>query len=269
MIRIILAATLTALMINSGTAWERDLEFGKCYWSTPIFYVNDDKTYRIQWTGDRLSSACSKITLHGYDSDNALNKYKVCIRATEWDIYDDGVTLNYYSDEDVLQNNLRRTYKRYSSSKPTTEWCSDSEDYVDVELLTSAFRSTNQGRITLKVTAEMTFNYYKVIVWAVGGSIGGVLLISITCVIVIVVFCRRQKGRSGQVIRNQNMTTITQTGSHQMTGGFANTTYPTAPPAYYQSPPQNPSSGPVPQYPNSQPYTGFTPQQQPQGQPTV
>jgi len=53
------------------------------------------------------------------------------------------------------------------------------------------------------------------------------------------------------------------------TGGFVNTTYPTAPPAYYQSPPQHPSSGSVPQYPNSQPYTGFPSQQQPQGQPTV
>lgn len=267
MIRIILAATLTALMIHLGIAWEQDLEFGKCYWSTPIFYVNDDKTYRIQWTGNQVSSTC-KITLHGYDTSNVLNKYKVCIRATEWDIYYDGVTLNYYSDEDVLQDNLRMAYTRSSSSKPTTEWCSESEDYVDVELLTSGFRSTYTGRITLQVTAEMTFNYYKVIAWAVGGSIGGVLLISITCVIVIVVFCRRRKGRSGQVLRNQNMTTITHAGSHQMTG-FVTTAYPTAPPAYYPSPPQNPSSASVPQYPNSQPFTGFTPPQQPQGQPTV
>lgn len=51
-----------------------------------------------------------------------------------------------------------QTYTRSSSSKPTTEWCSDSDDYVDIELVTPAFRSSNMGRITLQVTAEMTFN---------------------------------------------------------------------------------------------------------------
>ena len=124
------------------------------------------RQHKLPWNTRVINNRCSgRVRI--FCPTNCIRRHKVQIPKASWVLLIILVTtwfeyylvlflwLNFQMNKTV---NGLQTYKRYSSSKPTTEWCSDSEDYVDVELLTSAFRSTNQGRITLKVTAEMTFN---------------------------------------------------------------------------------------------------------------
>jgi hypothetical protein len=37
-----------------------------------------------------------KFGFHAYDSDHTLNRYKICIQATYWNIQDDNMDLYYY-----------------------------------------------------------------------------------------------------------------------------------------------------------------------------
>jgi len=71
-----------------------------------VYYVNDDKTYQIQWTGDSISYPCD-LSLQGYDEDKIENKYKICIQASTWDVTDSNVQLKYYTGNSVLDENLQ------------------------------------------------------------------------------------------------------------------------------------------------------------------
>ena len=251
-----LTAILTVTLIYSAAAWQEDLQFTDC---SGVYYVNDDKTYEIQWTGDSINTC--DLSLHGYDEDNIENEYKICIWASTWDVTDSNVQLKYYTGNSVLDENLQMTYSQDDWSSPTTQWCSGSDDYVSIKLVTSSALQ-NQGYITLQVTAVMTYNYYSFIGWTVGGTIGGIAVIIFIIVVVVAVSCRRRNVTGRTVYTTPNIsgqTIITQSGSQQMAGGFENPGYITgpAPPPYYppaasqgvQSPP---------------PY-----QQQPTGQPTA
>lgn len=246
-----LTAILTVTLIYSAAAWQEDLRFTDC---SGVYYVNDDKTYEIQWTGDSIDHTCY---LHGYDEDKIGNEYKICIQASTWDVTYSHVQLKYYTG-----SNLQMTYSQddwYSS--PTTQWCSDSDDYVNIILVTSSSLQI-QGHITLQVTAVMTYNYYSFIGWTVGCTIGGIAVI-IFIIVVVVVSCRRRNVTGRTVYTTPNISgqaIITQSGSQQMTGGFENPGYITgpAPPPYYppttsqgvQSPP------PYQQQPPEQPTAG-------------
>jgi hypothetical protein len=65
-----------------------------------VYYVNDDKTYQIQWTGDAIYYTCD-LSLHGYDEDKIKNEYKICIRASTWDVTDSNVQLKYYTGNNL------------------------------------------------------------------------------------------------------------------------------------------------------------------------
>lgn len=254
---------ITALLISVTTAWEKSLEFDDCW---GINYAYEGKSYKLVWNGDKMSTC--KVTFHGYDQSEVLNKYKICIRATTWDVTHDGVTLKYYSDEDVLTDDLKKEFDRYSHSNPMTEWCSDPEDYVDVQLTTTTY-DNNQGYITLEIYAKMTFEYSKVVGAIVGGVIGGIALISIIVTVIIVVTCRRRKGQGGTILsNNQNtagITTVPQYGQPPMQGVQGNTAYNAPPPAYnvatnYSYPGPPPPQGYTPQYSDPVPYQQTTTQ---------
>lgn len=83
------------------------VEFDDCW---GINYADEDESYKLVWNGDHKTSTC-KVTFHGYDESEVLDKYKICIRATTWDITHEGVTLQYYSDENVLTDNLKKVNK--------------------------------------------------------------------------------------------------------------------------------------------------------------
>jgi hypothetical protein len=44
----------------------------------------------------------NRVTFKGYDEANILDKYKVCLLATEWAILNPDVKLKYYSDRKVI-----------------------------------------------------------------------------------------------------------------------------------------------------------------------
>ena len=50
-----------------------------------------------------------------------------------------------------------QTYSYYSSDNPTTEWCSNSSQYIDIGLLTST-SSEHQGSFVLEVTGVKTYD---------------------------------------------------------------------------------------------------------------
>ena len=248
-----LTAILTVTLIYSAAAWTEDLLFTDC---SSVYDVNDDKTYQIQWIGDDLRYTCD-LSLHGYDEDKIENEYKICIQASTWNVTDSNVYLTYYTDD-----NLQMTYSQDDWSSPTTQWCSGSDDYVYIQLVTSSSLQ-NQGHITLQVTAVMTYNYYSFIDWTVGGTIGGIAVIIIIIVVVVAVSRRRRIVTGRRVYTTPNIsgqTIIPQYDSQQMAGGFENPGYITgpAPPPYYppttsqgvQSPP------PYQQQPTEQPTAG-------------
>lgn len=259
---------ITALLISVTTAWDKSLEFDDCW---GINYADEDQSYKLVWDGDHKTSTC-KVTFHGYDQSEVLDKYKICIRATTWDITHDGVTMKYFSDEDVLTDNIQKEFNRYSYDKPTTEWCSDAEDYVDVQLTTTSY-DDNQGSITLEIYAQMTFDYSKVVGAIVGGVIGGIALISIIITVIVVVSCRRRRGQGGTVLsNNQNtagITTVPQYGQPPMQGGQGyNTAYNAPPPAYNAAPNYSYPAAPPPQG-YATPYSEPVPYQQTTTQPTT
>ena len=78
------------------------VDFDSC--STYIIHeLNEDKSYRISWQGDIISTSDCKIGFNPYNSNSPLNKYQVCIRASNWDIQNTEVKLKYYSIFDVLE----------------------------------------------------------------------------------------------------------------------------------------------------------------------
>lgn len=238
-----------AVYTDTSLGWNQFVDFGSCY---NVYNVNDDHTYEMSWNGNDHFAGC-RVTFHGYDSDQPLDQYKVCIKATIWDITDRNVKLQYYSGSTVLSNYLAKDYSRFSGD-PTIRWCSFTDDYVDIKLTTSQ-SIQNQGRITLSVTAERTYTYYNYGV-TVGGAVGGVVFITF-CVIFISIACRRRVyAQRLTTTASPTTTVITQSGSQQMQAGVANpgyTTGPAAPPPYY--PPNNQYAnypGQPPQYPGTQ-----------------
>lgn len=224
-------------IIHVTVAWKQSLTFSDC-WS--IYYVNNDHSYEITWNGGEINSPC-EVTFHGYDLDNVLNEYKVCLRASSWNITDAGseVELTYYMGDGVLDEYLEKTFSKHSMSSATEQWCSEGNKYVDVKLKTSS-SFYPQGKITLQVSAQMTYNYYKSITWIIGGTIGGVALLILLFSIVIVICCRRRQS-AGVVYNTPNIagnTILTQSGAQQLDdGGFSNQGYwnHQAPPSYYHS----------------------------------
>ncbi|XP_052100347.1 uncharacterized protein LOC127734486 [Mytilus californianus] len=196
----------------------------------------------MSWNGNQHFSGC-RVTFHGYASDNSLDEYKICIKATIWNVYDSGVTLKYYSGSSVLFTYIQKTYTK-GYGNPTFEWCSNQDDYVDVELAT-LFSSSNPGQITLDVTAVKTYTYYSY-GGKIGGAVGGFIAFVVVCVVIGIACKRRSYVRTTYSAPTPATTVITQSGSQQM-GGFANPGYPTGPAS---PPPYNPPSNtgyPAPQ----------------------
>ncbi|VDI07723.1 Hypothetical predicted protein [Mytilus galloprovincialis] len=231
------------------TAWYDFVGFGAC---STIHDVTEDHSYEMTWNGDTHFSGC-RVSFHGYSDD--LDKYKICIRATIWNVKDAGVTLKYYSGSSILSTYIQKTYTKYGGD-PTFQWCSDQDDYVDIELSTGSLTSSNQGQITLDVTAVKTYTYYSY-TGTIGGSVAGAVFFVVLCVIFGVVCRRRVYARSITTYGspNQATTVITQSGSQQM-GGFPNPGYPTGPasPPPYAPPPNTGYPAPQHGYSNQQQY---------------
>lgn len=220
----ILITYICLVTIGLASAWTQLLNFGNCF---STYNAYDYKSYKITWNGNVQYSGC-KVSFHGYDSSNSLDEYKICIKATTWSINNPYVSLKYYTG--LFGSDLEKTYSRSSFSSPTIQWCSSQDEYVSVALNTD-YSSSNQGLITLEVTAVKTYSYYNS-GGMIGGVVGGIIFIGIIVVIVVVVACRR---RSYQRITTYaapptaGTTSITQSGSQQM-GGY--TTEVAAPPPY-------------------------------------
>ena len=71
------------------------VDFDSCSTYT-IHELNEDKSYHISWQGDKYTSDC-KISFNPYNFNSPQNKYKVCIRASYWNIKNTEVKLKYYS----------------------------------------------------------------------------------------------------------------------------------------------------------------------------
>ncbi|XP_063433188.1 uncharacterized protein LOC134715156 isoform X1 [Mytilus trossulus] len=240
-------------------AWYDSVGFGAC---SSIYDVTEDHSYQMSWNGYSHFSGC-RVSFHGYSDD--LDKYKICIRATIWNVKDAGVTLKYYSGSSILSTYIQKTYTKYDGD-PTFQWCSDQDDYVYVELSTGSLTSSNQGQISLNVTAVKTYtstdNSYTGFGTISGSVTGGVMFLVIVCVIVVVVCRRRAYARSIRAFgAGTSVTTVVSMSVSRQIGGFDNPGYPTcpaSPPPY--SPPSN-TGNPAPQqgYSNHQQY----PQQPP------
>jgi hypothetical protein len=64
-----------------------------------------------------------------------------------------------------------------------TEWCSDPEDYVDVQLTTAY--ANNQGSITLEIYAKMTFECKFVCLMVFNATFNNILVISLRSVLLM------------------------------------------------------------------------------------
>ncbi|XP_052087867.1 uncharacterized protein LOC127724904 [Mytilus californianus] len=216
----------------------RKVNFDDCYIYN-IYDTNKDKSYLISWDGDSVSSYSCKIGFHGYDSDNPLNEYKVCIRATTWNIQNTQVRLKYYTG---LSDFLEKTYSYYAYDVPTTEWCSESGEYVDIELTAPDVKYGD--KITLVVRGVRTYNFANTLGFIIGGAVGGVLLITLVCIVlVIVAFRRRSRPMAGYV--NQGYPSITAPPPYYGTTKNVQTGYPAQScqdqPSYQQYPTQSSS----------------------------
>ena len=80
------------------------VDFDSCSTYT-INELDEDKSYRITWQGESISTPHCKIGFNPYNS-----KYKVCITASSWDIQDEGVTLNYYSTLDDVPEKVSNIF---------------------------------------------------------------------------------------------------------------------------------------------------------------
>lgn len=221
-----ICAILTVIFVGLTTGTQYDLTFKNCY---AINYCNDQTSYRLTYDGESIASVC-EVTFHGYDKSNSQNKYKTCIRATEWKIYDKDVILKYFSGHSVLINNLRQIYSAHdNTSNPTTEWCSEPDEYVDVQLTTSRSILT-QERIQLEVYAVKTFDYGKMVGIIVGSILGSLVVIGIIVTIIIIIACRKKR-QPGSVLSNS------YAGGANQTSGFGNApcNFNTAPPSYYST----------------------------------
>ncbi|XP_076101575.1 uncharacterized protein LOC143071259 [Mytilus galloprovincialis] len=234
------------------TAWYDSVDFGAC---STIHDVTEDHSYKMSWNGDNHFSGC-RASFHGYGDGHY--EYKICIKATIWNVKDAGVTLKYYSGSSFLSTYIQKTYTKYDGD-PTFQWCSDQDDYVDIELSTGSLTSSNQGQITLDVTAVKTFTFSTDSSFSgtIGGSVGGALFLVIVCVIVVVVCRRRAYARSIRTFgTGTSVTTVVSMSVSRQVGGFDNPGYPTgpaSPPPY--TPPSN-TGNPAPQqvYSNQQQY---------------
>ncbi|XP_076101579.1 uncharacterized protein LOC143071262 [Mytilus galloprovincialis] len=265
--RVVSTLLVMFVLCEYVAAWfDYSVDFGDCF---TVNDVTDDHSYQLSWGGYNHFSGC-KVSFHGYDSDNPFDEFKICVKATDWNIVNSGVTLKYYSGS--LATYLEKTFSR-SYGDPTYKWCSDPNDYIDI-MLTTPSSSSYQGKITLEVTAVKTYSYYNY-GGTIGGAVGGVIVIVAVC-IVIGIACRRRGyvRTTTYTAPTPASTVITQSGSQQM-GGYSNPGYPSgpvAPPAYYppsnagyNAPPQGYQNSP--QYPTSgqqpPPYPSSTPQPYP------
>ncbi|XP_071166527.1 uncharacterized protein [Mytilus edulis] len=233
------------------TAWNDSVRFGAC---SRIHDVTEDHSYEMSWNGETDFSGCL-VSFHG-GSDFSLDEYKICIKATTWNLKDASVTLKYYTRSSIFS---QKTYTKYDGD-PTFQWCSEQDDYVDIELSTGSLTSSNQGQITLYVTAVKTYtstdNSYTPN-GLIGGSVGGAMFLVIVCVIVVVVCRRRAYARSIRTFgAGTSVTTVVSMSVSRQVGGFDNPGYPTgpaSPPPY--TPPSN-TGHPAPQqgYSNQQQY---------------
>ena len=80
------------------------MEFNDC---APVQYVDINKSFQLEWHGRDIDLR-NRVTFKGYDEANILDKYKVCLLATEWAILNPDVKLKYYSDRKVIQDNLKK-----------------------------------------------------------------------------------------------------------------------------------------------------------------
>ncbi|XP_071134780.1 uncharacterized protein [Mytilus edulis] len=183
------------LFIGTALSYEFTLNFDNCY-TYNIHNTNEDESYLVSWDGDSISSYSCKIGFHGYDNASPLNEYKVCIRATTWNIQNTEVRLKYYTG---LSDVLVKTYSYYAYDDPTTEWCSDSGEYVDIEL-TAPDVNDGDNKIILEVRGVRTYDFANTLGFIIGGAIGGVLLITLVCIVLVVlVFRRRSPPMAGYV----------------------------------------------------------------------
>lgn len=245
-------AYLTVVLIGTVKAWTEYLTFDTCD-NKPIYRVNDGKFYSVSFNGNNLQDNKCKLSFHAYDSDHTLNQYKICIQATYWNIQDNDLDLYYYTES----GDAAKTFTDDSTGddSPTKEWCSDSNQYVAIELDT--YGSQYQGMFTLDVKGVKTSDYYTTIGWIMGGAAGGVAILVLLVIILIIMVCRRKRVPMQGVTYGPG-TIITQSGSQQLSGGFANPNHgyitDQPPPPYYGAT-NNTNTVPVPR--NRQQQTSY------------
>ena len=81
------------------------VNFEKCY---DAMDVNENIGYTLSWTG-HIRSNC-KVRFHGYNPEQTLNDYKVCIKATKWVVSGTEVILKYYSSPSNFKEQLKEVY---------------------------------------------------------------------------------------------------------------------------------------------------------------
>lgn len=223
-------AYITAVLIGTVKAWTDYLTFDSCD-NKPIYRVNDGKSYTVSFNGNNVDDKC-KFGFHAYDSDHTLNQYKICIQATFWNIQNNNMDLYYYTESGDAAKIF--TYDSTGDGSPTKEWCSESNQYVAIELVT--YGSQYLGMFTLDVKGVKTSDYYNTIGWIMGGAVGVVAILVLLVIIQIIMVCKRKRVPMEGVTYGPG-TIITQSGSQQIRGGFANPNHgyitDQPPPPYY------------------------------------
>ncbi|CAG2257641.1 unnamed protein product [Mytilus edulis] len=213
------------------TAWfDNSVHFGDCF---GVHSVTEDHSYQLSWSGYDHFRSC-RVSFNGYDLDNSMDKYKVCVKATNWTIEDSGVTLKYYSNKcaTYLEKVCRMMIFAYIEQltlygDPTYKWCSDPDDIIAIELMTSSL-SSYQGQITLEVTSVKTYSYHNY-GRTIGGAVGGVIALVVVCLVIGIAF-RHVRSRlyvRSTIYSSQTPASAssTQSGSQKM-GGKSNPGYP-------------------------------------------
>lgn len=215
---------VSVVMIGLTAARQENMSFDNClsFSNFTLTRHGDENTrYLLTWNGEPIRQhSC----IFGYFvlGSVAGNKYAICIQATDWILNVDNITLNYYSDSAYENRNLQKTYTKHSSISPMTEWCSNSYEYVYVELYTPA-TSADQGRITLNIYPILSFNFDENLMKflaKVYGSVFGSLAVICIVIAVIVIIKYRRKSRAGVVL---NMFHNSGSKVTNQQSGFANT----------------------------------------------
>ncbi|XP_063431225.1 uncharacterized protein LOC134713868 [Mytilus trossulus] len=219
--RVVLTLSVMVGLCEHVTAWfDNSVHFGDCF---SVHSVTEDHSYQLSWSGYDHFSSC-RVSFNGYDSDNSMDTYKVCVKATNRTIEDYGVTMKYYTNKRATY--LEKTYSK-SHGDPTDKWCADPNDIISIVLTTSTL-SLYQGQITLEVTAVKTYSYHNY-GGTIGGAVGGVIVLVVVCVVIGIAFrhVRRRFYVRSTTLTSQTPASARSTQSvSQNMGGKSNPGYP-------------------------------------------